>query len=143
MTTREATLDLYYPLVTEAIRRAEALEDLGAPGASAAYLDVSRIEETIAEKLPTTDPEGALARRGAVRAAFAADEPERGRELVERYLAEAEASEELKAALSRLQEEAEEPSRRRFPHVAETYGMSEIRRFAAALARQAAPFPIG
>ena len=64
-------IELLYPLITEAIRRAETLEDLRAPGAHSAYLDVSLLEERITEFLPACDPEGALARRGAVRAALA------------------------------------------------------------------------
>jgi hypothetical protein len=84
------TIELLYPLVTEAIRRAETLEDLQAPGARVAYLDVSILEEQVAEVLPASDPEGAVARRGAVRAALSANEQDRARQLAERYLAEAD-----------------------------------------------------
>jgi hypothetical protein len=104
-----------YPLVTEAIRRAEALEDLGAPGARSAHLDVSLLEEKIAAVLPASDPEGALARRGAVRAAVAAREVARARQLCERFLAEAGADPELRAELRELclRQTAEEPARLR------------------------------
>lgn len=81
-------VDLLYPLVSEAIRRAETLEDLHAPGARAAYSDLSLLEERIAEALPADDPEGGVARRGAVRAAMAAEDFARARELVERFLGE-------------------------------------------------------
>jgi hypothetical protein len=84
------SIENLYPLVSEAIQRAETLEDLGAPGARSAHLDVSLLEEKIAELLPASDPEGALARRGAVRAAFAAGELTRARKLAEEFLAEAE-----------------------------------------------------
>ncbi len=67
-------LETLYPLVTEAIRRAEVLDELGAPGAQHAYLDVSLLEERIANLLPVSDAEGAIARRGAVSAAIAAHE---------------------------------------------------------------------
>jgi|GEM_PF-3480462 len=91
--------ELLYPMVTEAIRRAETLGDLGAPGAAAAFLDVSLLEEKIAGTLPVTDPEGAIARRGAVRAALSAGEFGRARHLIERYLADQEGDETLRSAL--------------------------------------------
>jgi DNA anti-recombination protein RmuC len=93
------SLELLYPQVSEAIRRAETLEDLRDPGASSAYLDVSLIEERIAEALPATDPEGALARRGAVRAALSANDFARAQQLVEKFLAEAGDNTELQAEL--------------------------------------------
>jgi hypothetical protein len=99
-------LEFLYPLVTEAIRRAEALEDLRAPGIPTAYSEVSLLEEKIAELLPASDPEGALARRGAVRAALAAREPGRAQQLAERFLAEADADAELHADLCSLFETA-------------------------------------
>jgi len=101
------SLEFLYPLITEAIRRAESLEDLGAPGALAARLDVSRLEERIAEILPPSNPEGALARRGAVRAALAARQVARAQQLAERYLAEAGADANSRAEILRLVEQAE------------------------------------
>lgn len=68
--------------------RAERLEDLGAPEARSAYLEVSLLEEKIAELLPASDPEGAVARNGAVEAARAAGECARAEELAARYAAE-------------------------------------------------------
>lgn len=137
------SLEFLYPLVTEAIRRAEILEDLRAPGVHTAYLDVSLLEEKIAEFLPASDPEGALARRGAVRAALAARELGRAQQLTERFLAEANADAELQAGLRSLFEEKEHSTSIRFPRVAATVGMSEVRRLARALNEQGAPFPIG
>jgi tetratricopeptide (TPR) repeat protein len=93
------SIEFLYPQVSEAIRRAEILEDRGDPGASSAYLEVSLIEERIAEALPASDPEGALARRGAVRAAAAAKDPVRTQQLVDRFFAEAEGNVELQAEL--------------------------------------------
>jgi hypothetical protein len=98
--------ELFYPLVTEAIRRAETLEDLGAPGTSAAFLDVSLLEEKIAETLPASDPEGALARRGAVRAALSARDPGRARQLAERFLAEPDIDAEAREELLQLSKQA-------------------------------------
>lgn len=141
--SKEDTIELYYPLVTEAIRRAETLEDLDAPGASAAYLDVSLLEEKIAEALPPSDPEGALARRGAVRAAITAKKAERARQLVERFLAEDGIEPELQNQLQQLSEQLEGATQARFPHAVAKYGLREIQRIAHAFAQQRAPFPIG
>ena len=136
------SIELLYPLVTEAIRRAEVLEDLQAPGARTAYLDVSILEEKVAEVLPASDPEGALARRGAVRAALSAKEMVRAQQLVERYLAEAGSDAELRSELLELSEQAERSAAARFPSVAARFGIPEVRRLARALIRQGAPFPI-
>ncbi len=103
------SVERLYPLVTKAIRRAETLEDLQAPGARSAYLDVSLLEERIAELLPASDPEGALARRGAVRAALTAREITRAQQLVGRFLAEADCGNELRKQLLQLSEQAETP----------------------------------
>jgi hypothetical protein len=137
------TVELFYPLVTEAIRRAETLEDLGAPGTSLAFLDLSLLEERIAEAVAASDAEGALARRGAVRAALSAGEIERARQLVERFLAEPGTNGELRDELLQLVTQAERSRAARFPRVAARYGLPEVRRLAQALAQQEAPFPIG
>lgn len=100
--TESATLDTLYLLVTEAIQRAEALTEIQAPGAAAAHLDVSLLEERIAAILPASDPEGALARRGALRAAVSADDYERARLLAARFVAEDDASPELQELVSKL-----------------------------------------
>ena len=86
------SIESLYPLVSEAIRRAEQLEDLGAPEACSAYLEVSRIEERIAELLPASDAEGALARDSAVQAALAAGDQTRAEELAARFAAEQRAA---------------------------------------------------
>ena len=137
------SLETLYPLGTEAIRRAETLEDLGAPDAHRAYREVSFLEEKVAEALPATDPEGALARRGAVRAALAARERTRAQQLVARFLSEADLGAELRIDLLRLLEQDERASAARFPRVAATLGFGEIRRLAHAFIQQGAPFPIG
>ncbi|MEA2600701.1 MAG: hypothetical protein QOF89_1693 [Acidobacteriota bacterium] len=101
------SVEFLYPLITEAIRRAEALEDLGAPDTQLAYREVSLLEERIAKFLPACDPEGALARRGAVRAALAAKDIARAQKLGERFLAEADCGAELRAELLELSEQAD------------------------------------
>lgn len=137
------SIEELYPLVTEAIRRAETLEDLRAPGARSAYLDVSMLEERVAQTLPPSDPEGALARRGAVRAALAAKELSRAQLLVERFIAESGVDSALRADLLRLSEQAESSAAARFPRVAASYGISAVQRLARAFVQQGAPFPIG
>lgn len=104
-----------YPLVSEAIRQAELLADLGAPGARDAQLDVSHLEERIAESLPVSDPEGALARRGAVRAALAARDFGRARLLTARFLREAPNDSDLRRDLADLAKQAEGAQTARFP----------------------------
>lgn len=113
-------IELLYPRITEAIRRAETLEDRGAPGARPAYLEVSRLEQKVAEILPASNPEGAVARRGAVRAALSAGEPARAQQLAKQFLSENDAEDELRAELRQLSDQAElsladRPSRRTTP----------------------------
>ena len=93
-------LETLYPLITESIRRAEVLEDLQAPGARDAWHDVSRLEERIAALLPASDPEGAIARRGAVSAAVSGGEFERALTLVARFKTEGDVSAALVADLT-------------------------------------------
>lgn len=135
-------LDVLYPLVSEAIRRAEVLTDLGDPGARGAHAEVSRLEERITEILPASDPEGALARRGAVRAALSARNYERVRLLTARYLDEAKKAPELGHELTELAKAAEKQQTARFPLAAARYGLPELERLARAFFQQGAPFPI-
>lgn len=102
MTPETMTLDSLYPLVSEAIRRAEILDDLGAPGAEDAYADVSLIEERIAELVSPTDEEGALARRGAIRSAMSAGDMRRARSLAERFVSEEDSTPELRQQIAAL-----------------------------------------
>lgn len=96
------SLESLYPRVTEAILRAEALDDLGEAGASDAYLHVSLLEEEIAQATSPSAPEGELARRGAVRAAVAGGDMRRARELVERFATEPGASDDLRRDVLQL-----------------------------------------
>ena len=85
-----------YQRVTEAIVRAEALEAKGPSiEVAQAYLTVSFIEEAIAEQLPASEEEGAIARRGAVRAALTAVLPMRAKALAERYMVDPDAPPDL------------------------------------------------
>ena len=142
-------LETLYPLVTEAIRRAEVLEDLSAPGARPAYLDVSLLEESIAGILPQSNPEGAIARRGAVTAAITAHEYRRAQELVTRFSTEDNIDASLRADLAKLKKEAsslieqeERSTAAQWPRVTARYGIDELRRVAREFYEQGAPLPI-
>ena len=142
-------LETLYPLVTEAIRRAEVFEDLHAPGARDAWRDVSRLEERITRILPASDPEGAIARRGAVRAAIAGGECERACDLVTRFKAEDDVSVTLVAELEALRQRATVMSRQqtavlrsRYPGAFARHGEVAIQQFVLAYHQQGAPLPI-
>jgi hypothetical protein len=96
-------LDALYQRVTEAIFEAEALQTKGpSVEVAQAYLTVSFLEEEIAAELPASEEEGAIARRGAVRAALTAGLPTRAQVLAERYMAEADAPAELTEQLREM-----------------------------------------
>lgn len=135
-------IEVLYPRVTEAILRADLLADLGAPGAAQAYLDVSLLEERIADELPATDLEGEIARRGAVRAAGVAGEHGRARELAERYLAEEGTSPELRAEITALLAEPADELAAHDPRASTRYGYAEILRVTRALVEESYPFPV-
>jgi hypothetical protein len=107
MTPDAHTLDGLYDLVSAAILRAESAEARREDSRAAeAYFEVSCLEEEIADELPATNPEGAIARRGVVRAALSAQQYDRAFDLAERYLSDSSAPEDLRAALSGLRDEA-------------------------------------
>jgi hypothetical protein len=101
------TLPELYPRLTEAIVHAERLEDEGRTSeARAAYVFVSMLEEEVVRELPASDPEGVLARRGAVRAALKAQLFVRAAELAGRYVVEVEAAQRSAAELRAMEQEA-------------------------------------
>ena len=101
-------LDELYTRVTDAISRAESLEAEGrARDAALAYQEVSRIEEQIAELLPASDPEGALARQGVVTAALSAGDLARAVERARTYSAANGLSARFREEIAALQREAE------------------------------------
>jgi len=91
-------------LVTEAIWRAEELEDRGIHDTSHAWAEVSSIEEELAKAFPASEAQGRIARRGAVRAALKAGDPARAHVLTDAYLAEECAPTSLKAELREILE---------------------------------------
>lgn len=109
--------DLLNTLVTGAIWRAEQLEEQGIRSAPLAWAEVSSLEEKLASAIPASQPEGRIARRGAVRAALKAKDVVRAQKLVETYLAEKQATPALRAALRQLLEEDDRSLANRFRHV--------------------------
>jgi hypothetical protein len=108
--------DLLNTLVTSAIWRAEQLEEQGIGSVPLAWAEVSSLEEGLAKALPASQPEGRIARRGAVRAALKARDFARAQALAERYLAEKDATKALRAALRQLLQEDARTLADRFRH---------------------------
>jgi hypothetical protein len=138
-----------YPLLTEAIRRAEIYDEIKAPGARNAYRDVSLLEEQVARLLPASNDEGAIARRGAVRAAIAAEDLDRAEQLAEEYCADSNANASLKRELKDMvkqtsHQKAENPAfvARRYPRAFARYGGADLGRVIKEFLSQGAPLPI-
>lgn len=103
MTMQNRGLEQLYPLVSLAIHQAEVAKAKGLSSLAAAInLDVSLLEEEIAELLPADDEEGAIARRGVLTAALAAQQYPRVVEMADKYLAEAVVDDALRARLAEL-----------------------------------------
>lgn len=122
------TLDDLNLLVTQAIRRAELLEELGAPTVKEAWAEVSLIEEQLALKQEASSAGGYFARRGAVNAAFKAGDVDRAEMLLEYFDREGPATVE---SLSQFREELTRHLKlyaTRFPFAARKYGVEEMRR---------------
>lgn len=144
-------VDTLKVLTSEAIRRAEGLADVGSPGAEAAYLDVSLLEDRVAQMTPPSTALGALARQGAVGSAVLGGAIERAEHLLDAYGAEDGASKELRdelaATVLRLLDirraERAAAIQQRYPCASARYGADEIVRLAEVIVRQAEPLPIG
>lgn len=91
-------LEDLYQEVTAAIGRTEAIE-VTDPGYKAAQRRVAELEGRIAALLPPDDVEGAIARRGAVRAAIAAGDREWAQRLAAEFIAEPAIPPELRDQL--------------------------------------------
>lgn len=120
--------DLLNTLVTSAIWRAEQLEEQGIGSVPLAWAEVSSLEEELAKALPASQPEGRIARRGAVRAALKARDFARAQALAERYLAEKDATRTLRAALRELLAEDARTLADRFRHA--TKAVEDVRSLA-------------
>jgi hypothetical protein len=113
--------------VTGAIWRAELLEEQGIPSAPLAWAEVSKLEEELASALPGSQPEGRIARRGAVRAALKARDYERVHSLTQRFLAEREATNSLRVALREMIDEDAQALAGRFRYAAKHHAVPETR----------------
>lgn len=122
------TLDELNLLVSQAIRRAELLDELGAPTVKEAWAEVSLIEEQLALRQEASTAGGYYARRGAVNAAFKAGNLDRAEMLMEYFDKEGPASVE---SLAQFRQELTRHLMlyaTRFPFAARKYGVEEIRR---------------
>ncbi len=80
--------DILNTLISSAIWRAEQSDELGLETSNSAWAEVSKYEEELAKIISVKEPEGRIARRGAVRAALKAEDHVRAQELLNRYSAE-------------------------------------------------------
>ena len=120
-------LDALLSLVSGAIWRAERLEDMGLETAASAWEEVSRFEEELAKLTPAKEPEGRIARRGAVRAALKANNHQRAQSLVERYLSERGTPKSLRADFQELMEAEAGLLAEQFPSAAKHHKPGELR----------------
>lgn len=143
-------IETLYPLVTEAIRRAEVYEELHAPGMRDAWRDVSRLEEEIAKVLPYNDLEGEVARRGAITAAISGAAFRRAIDLADRFMLECGTDSSLSRDLQALRAqaiarrpEAEGEMEVRYQRGASRWGgFGAILNFHRGFLEQGAPLPI-
>ena len=131
--------DSLHTLVTAAIWRAEQIEEHGIGSAPQAWEEVSAFEEDLAAAIPVSQPEGRIARRGAVRAALKARNFERALELTYRYLAEPGAPESLRAAIREILDEDARALAGRFRYAARHHAVADARYLAGRL-QQRGPF---
>jgi hypothetical protein len=116
-------------LVTSAIWRAEQLEQRDMPTVQA-WAEVSVLEEALAKRHPPSEVEGAIARRGAVRAALKAGDRERAGALVKKYSNERFANGTLMKALREIIASDDRAFEIRFPHAAEDHRLRDARAIA-------------
>lgn len=126
-------VDSLNTLVTGAIWRAEQLEDRGVESAALAWKEVSLIEEELANALAVSEPEGRIARRGAVGAALSAGDYARAEALVMRYTSEDAAPAELRDALREMLDEDARALAARFRYAARYHVVTEARELARRL----------
>ena len=131
--------DTLHTLVSSAIWRAEQLEDRGLGSAALAWAEVSQLEEQLAGVFPLTEPEGKIARRGAVRAALKAGDYARAHMLVRRFTGEDGTPRALKTALRGMLEDDAGSLAGRYPYAAKRHRIEEARDQAVFL-REAGPF---
>lgn len=114
-------------LVTSAIWRAQQLETLGIWSASQAWAEVSSVEEELAKTYSTSQGEGRIARRGAVRASLKAGDYARAQELSDLYSNEDGVTKALKSALREMLAEDARAMESRFRFASKYLRVSEAR----------------
>jgi isopropylmalate/homocitrate/citramalate synthase len=119
-------------LVSSAIWRAEQLEDSGLETASSAWGEVSKWEEELANAIAAKEPEGRIARRGAVRAALKAGDHLRAQGLVQRYATGNGVPSTLRRELQGMLKENAKQLAEQFPSAAKHHKPNEVQ----SLARQ-------
>jgi hypothetical protein len=124
------SIDSLHSLVTSAIWRAEQLDEHGVSSAPLAWAEVSALEEELAAALPVSQSEGRIARRGAVRAALKARDYVRAQTLIQRYLADEEAPQALRAAFREMLEEDVRFLASRFRYAAKHHEIHDARALA-------------
>lgn len=126
-------VDSLHTLVTGAIWRAEQLEEHQVSSAPLAWAEVSKLEEELARALPASQPEGRIARRGAVRAALKARDYARADALAKCYLSEKETPKTLRAAIRELLEEEARTLAGQFRYAAKQHAVRDARELARRL----------
>jgi hypothetical protein len=130
-TVRDAmNVDDLNTLVSEAVRRAELLQDLGSPSARLAWTELSILEQQLAKLHAPTTAEGAFSRRGAVHAALMAHDTPAAERLAQQYCAEPEMYPELEASIKALIEQERRAFEQRFPWATEHISAQTIRELA-------------
>ncbi len=117
--------DVLNTLVSGAIWRAEQLEAYGIRSASNAWAEVSSLEEEIAKGLAASEPEGRIARRGAVRAALKAGDHPRAYALAESYCGDDAAPRSLKSAVRKIVEDDAQEMASHFRFASKHYSLRE------------------
>lgn len=125
--------DALNALVTGAIWRAEQLEEHAVGSARQAWAEVSLLEEELAAALPLSEPEGRVARRGAVRAALKAGDYSRAQALADRFTTEEDAPKALRTTLRKMLEEDTRALAGRFRYAAKHHEVRDAREMARRL----------
>jgi len=99
-------------------------------GAAQAWTEVSSLEDELAEAIEGSEPEGRIARRGAVRAALKAEDHARAQSLADKYLGEEAAPKSLKLALRKILEEDAQAMASRFQYASKRHSWREAQEVA-------------
>jgi len=129
-------------LVSNAIRRAEILDELGSPAAQDAWHEVMVYEERLASILEPSALTGGIARVGSILAAFAAGKRDEAVRLASRFLAEPSLPHERRAAIDRILKEDQERLELRYPALATKVRLSELQQWRDEAAKQPRVFPL-